>query len=278
MIQVGFIKNIDFKMTKEERREYNKEHYKKNKGKVNERSREYRQNNKDKIKEWHKEHYIKNKDRIAERSREYRQNNKDKIKERSRSYHNKNKDKIKEYQKQYAQSGKSKIARSKYYQNNKYKILKKNKKWHNKNKDKIKGYQKQYTESEKFKIWQSKYFQENKGKVAERAREYRQNNKDKIKEYHKTKKYRVSITNTRHKRRARTKQTDITTKYLLELKSKTSHCEICGKKLKDNIHLDHIIPLNVGGLHIKSNIRYVHAKCNLQRPKNGSDIIQFRLL
>ena len=79
---------------------------------------------------------------------------------------------------------------------------------------------------------------------------------------------------------AKIKSGNISTKYLLELKSNTTHCEICGRKFKaDDIkHLDHIIPLNIGGLHIKSNVRYVHAKCNLQRPKNGSDIIQFKLL
>jgi len=183
MIQAGFIKNIDFKMTQEERRAYDKDYYKKNSEK-----------RKAVAKAW----IVENREKYESQKKLYREKNKSKIKKRQKLYSEKNPEKCYFY----------------------------------------------------VKTW-------------------RENNPESSK---------IIMINDNSKRRARTKQTDITTKYLLELKSKTSHCEICGKKLKDNIHLDHIIPLNVGGLHIKSNIRYVHAKCNLQRPKNGSDIIQFRLL
>jgi hypothetical protein len=129
-----------------------------------------------------------------------------------------------------------------------------------------------------------KYYQDNKERYKENQKKYYQDEnkivkkKEYLKEYRKTVTYKISNHNRLHKRRAKIKQTDITAQFLFKLKAKTTHCEICGKKLKDNIHLDHIIPLNIGGLHIKSNVRYVHAKCNLQRPKNGSDIIQFKLL
>ena len=131
-----------------------------------------------------------------------------------------------------------------------------------------------------------KYYQDNKERYKENQKKYYQdeNNKDKVKEY---KKYyrktdigRAAENNNVHRRRAKYKGSDISSKFRIELERNTTHCEICGRKFKaDDIkHLDHIIPINIGGLHIKSNVRYVHAKCNLQRPKNGSDIIQFKLL
>ena len=94
-------------------------------------------------------------------------------------------------------------------------------------------------------------------------------------EYSKT--HRHIILNNIHKRRLRIKFTDIDSKWLKKLYEDTNTCEVCNRKMKDK-SIDHILPLNVGGLHIKSNVRIICLKCNQQRPKNGSDIIQFRLL
>ena len=61
-------------------------------------NKEYKTDNKDKIKEFQKEYRENNKDKI----KEYRENNKDKIKE----YRENNKDKIKEFQKEYRENNK----------------------------------------------------------------------------------------------------------------------------------------------------------------------------
>ena len=79
--------------------------------------KEYREDNKDKIKEIDKEYREQNKDKIKEKDREYREQNKDKIKE----YREQNKDKIKEYREQ-----------------NKDKVKERNRKYGEQNKDKIK--------------------------------------------------------------------------------------------------------------------------------------------
>ena len=42
--------------------------------------KEWREDNKDKMKEYHKEYYVSNIDKITEKSKEYREQNKDKIK------------------------------------------------------------------------------------------------------------------------------------------------------------------------------------------------------
>jgi hypothetical protein len=45
----------------------------------------------------------------------------------------------------------------------------------------------------------------------------------------------------------------------------------CGESLKaSNRHLDHILPLCVGGKHLKINVRYLCGLCNCRRPRDGS--------
>lgn len=52
----------------------------------------------------------------------------------------------------------------------------------------------------------------------------------------------------------------------------TSVCQICQNDLDDDRHLDHVIPICIGGRHEIGNLRYVHPKCNMKRPNDGSDI------
>ena len=64
---------------------------------------------------------------------------------------------------------------------------------------------------------------------------------------------------------------DVTEDFLIGLWDKTDVCEVCGDKMEDNCqyphgrHLDHIKPISLGGLHIKKNVRYIHAICNLRK-------------
>ena len=75
-----------------------------NKEKLKVQVKEYYQNNKDKIHEYYndnkekkKEYYNDNKDKISEYRKEWYQNNKDKLTEQRKEYYQENKDKIKEY-------------------------------------------------------------------------------------------------------------------------------------------------------------------------------------
>lgn len=52
-------------------------------------------------------------------------------------------------------------------------------------------------------------------------------------------------------------------------------CELCGELLKPEqevLHIDHILPLCMGGTHEASNLRLVHAPCNLTRNKEVSTL------
>ena len=96
------------------------------------------------------------------------------------------------------------------------------------------------------------------------------------KQYRQTAKYKASHNNVNARRKAQQKFTDITTDWLLALSKNTTTCEVCSLPLGEDRHLDHIIPLNpkAGGTHMKDNVRYIHALCNLRRPDDGSDLIK----
>jgi hypothetical protein len=85
--------------------------------------KQYRQDNKEKIKENMKEYRQDNKEKIKENMKQYRQDNKEKIKQ----WHDNNKEHIKQYKKQYRQDNKEKIKENgkEYYQDNKEKIKEK---------------------------------------------------------------------------------------------------------------------------------------------------------
>jgi hypothetical protein len=100
--------------THEEKKEYNKKHYEKNK---------------DKIKEYDKQKYEKNKEKIKEQKKEYREQNRDKVNEQKRQYYNENRVKILEENKLYRElnPNKTKEGKKRYYLNNIDKIKEKNK-------------------------------------------------------------------------------------------------------------------------------------------------------
>jgi len=113
--------------------------------------------------------------------------------------------------------------------------------------------------------------------------DYRIANREQVREYHR----RYCAANIEKRResyrlrraRIRATETDIATEWLADLRAAVTYCELCGVELTNlNQHdydfadLDHIVPLNMGGKHITSNVRYICHLCNLQRPKDGTDL------
>jgi len=74
-----------------------KEYYEKNKEQMDKQSREYYEKNK----EVYKEYYEKNKERIYQQQKEYYEKNKERIYQRQKEYRAKNKERISELQKKY---------------------------------------------------------------------------------------------------------------------------------------------------------------------------------
>lgn len=70
---------------------------------------------------------------------------------------------------------------------------------------------------------------------------------------------------------------DITAEQELQMRRRARNCPLCGVRmtdvpgLPDSKHLDHIVPIAVGGTHTHGNARILCRSCNLCRPKDGSD-------
>ena len=86
-----------------------KEYYQENKNKIKEQKKEYYEKNKDYYKKYHKNYRETNKNNYNEKNKEYYRLNKDKILERRKEYNRLNKDKISEQQKEYYRLNKDKI-------------------------------------------------------------------------------------------------------------------------------------------------------------------------
>jgi len=216
-------------------------------------------------KQFAREHYLRHKAEIIQKAKIYSENPdvKEKIVARRKEYYERNKETF---------SRKGKIYNRKPEVKERKK--KQSKLWAEKNRDALKQYQKDYRQ---------KNLDRDRAKNRERKQRFYAMYPEKIKE--RGKKYRKSplglVATKRNyvKRRYINKIfTDITAGWLNELYKKSTHCELCNVELNDagNVypngkHLDHILPLNAGGAHMKNNVRFICFKCNVQRPKDGSD-------
>jgi 5-methylcytosine-specific restriction endonuclease McrA len=76
---------------------------------------------------------------------------------------------------------------------------------------------------------------------------------------------------------------DITPEQELAMRKRTRKCSLCAvymtnkPGLPNSKHLDHILPLILGGTHTHGNVRIICRSCNLKRPKDGSDVAQVTL-
>jgi 5-methylcytosine-specific restriction endonuclease McrA len=81
-----------------------------------------------------------------------------------------------------------------------------------------------------------------------------------------------------YRRRTATRLSDLTVADMRLLRQRTKRCPMCYVQLSDlpnrpdSKHLDHIIPVVIGGTHTVGNVRIICRTCNLSRPKDGSDL------
>lgn len=130
-------------------------------------------------------------------------------------------------------------------------------------KERVKAEKKKYYEKLALNNETGKYYQKNKENLKAYAREYK-----------KTDNGRCSAINYRHKRRALLKNGDVTTEQLKNLYSTCKNCYWCGIKLvKENTHLDHLMPFKLGGKHTISNLVLACSTCNIK--KQGKDPLEF---
>lgn len=189
------------------------------------------------------------------RRKKYREENIEKERDRHIKYYYKNKEIINEKGKEYYKNNRDIILNKckKHYLDNKDEITKRHKVYYEKNKEKVAAYHKQYYIDNKESINNKtkKYWHENKERLNAWQREYCKNNKDKFNSYNAKRRANISE-NT--KVLTQEEQTLITEYY--------STCQFLGT---DKYHVDHIVPLHLGGLHHSSNLQILTVEDNLSK-------------
>lgn len=135
---------------------------------------------------------------------------------------------------------------------------------------------------EKIKEQRRKWYANNKDKVKKSVGKYRSKNLDKIKAAKKRwsklhpEIYRIAA----HNRRARIKQNGgRLSNGLAEklFKLQRGMCACCGLPLGDNYHLDHRMPLALGGENVDSNMQLLRFMCNVNKgAKHPIEFMQSR--
>lgn len=136
-------------------------------------------------------------------------------------------------------------------------------------KERVRVYSKKEDVREKCKIRSRQLVRRMQLAIRRKARyaydeRYRERIKERVKKWYETSRGRAYQAGMRQTRRALGK---IDSKLLERMWAETTHCVLCGDELDDSRHLDHIIPICLGGTNASGNLRYICADCNLARPR-----------
>ncbi len=237
-------------MNKEEKAAYDKARYQANK------SSDYYQANKERIKAQSAAYYMENKEKVLGKAREYHEAHKDERAAYNKAYRLSNPERFKERQRvsYFANREKAKKTAAAYRLANR-EIVKEN----------LRAYY--LANSEKAKENRAAHYLANKEKAAAYRSAYQKANPEKVK-----------ILN--HKRRALKRQSGGALSIALTeklFKLQKGKCPCCRLPLGKDFHLDHILPLALGGSNTDDNIQLLRAKCNMQKSaKHPVDFMQSR--
>lgn len=161
---------------------------------------------------------------------------------------------------------KAREDRAKYYAANKLRINARNNKYRNDNKDKV-------------KVYMSKWYAENADKVKAASLKWGASNPEKLRSFRAKWKtdnpqaLRIYDQNRRaRKRESGGKLSHGLSERLFKLQRGKCACG-CKQPLGDDYHLDHIMPLALGGSNTDDNIQLLRSECNLK--KNAKHPVDF---
>lgn len=190
------------------------------------------------------------------RNARYRMQNRDAVIASMMAYYIENKERISEKAKEYRDKNRTKIIASvkAYQEKNSQKISARKKESHEKNKLSVNAKSR-------------KYYLENKERICEQKKIYRSENSELVINHNRNARAR--------KRSAEGKHT--AAEVLAIFEAQRGLCASCNEKLfKSGIkkyHVDHIMPLALGGTNWASNLQCLCKSCNLR--KNSKDPIQW---
>jgi 5-methylcytosine-specific restriction endonuclease McrA len=163
-----------------------------------------------------------------------------------------------------------------YYAANKEKQRKANAAWKARNYEKKRALDKAYREAhpERMAAYKKKYYALNTETVKQRAKDYVENNREYVRERNRIYfKDRPEVrVNAKAKRRSRIGNDKLPRGTIPKQYAKQNGlCACCGKPLGDKYHVDHIMPLALGGRNIPENIQLLLGPCNQRKSKKHPD-------
>lgn len=127
-----------------------------------------------------------------------------------------------------------------------------------------------------------KYYQANKEAKQAQSRQYYQTHKEELRikhaKYRNSPKGKKAMNKAHSKRAALLKQNTgipYTREMILErdtIRGTEPICYLCGEPITGTVHLDHVVPVVMGGKDCFTNIACVHDVCNLRKSKDGREI------
>jgi 5-methylcytosine-specific restriction endonuclease McrA len=182
--------------------------------------------------------------------------------------------------KQWSLNNPEKTAQNKrnYYEENKESVIAAAKEWRQNNLLAAKESVSKYQARHKDEILKRSrdYYSTNRESMLEYHRQYREKNSEiiKLRVRHSQQKNPLRLRIAKYVRRAREKTGVVTTTRVKELiVEQLGRCNYCYSELVD-FHVDHIIPLALGGINDDSNIQLLCPKCNRKKGAKHPAIIK----
>lgn len=158
-----------------------------------------------------------------------------------------------------------------YRKANKEKVASKMKEWYVKNKERMHKYHKEYRENNKkernaaCKKWSldnKEYLREYHKKYYE---EHRDHKKEIVKKYRKENPDKVQVARYIRNERVRNNGGSVTAKEWIEIKKLYGNKCLCCGKTNIPLHIDHVIPLSLGGRNSIENLQPLCKSCNSRK-------------
>lgn len=131
---------------------------------------------------------------------------------------------------------------------------------------------------EKISAYQKLYYVSNQEKLCKKTKNWKENNPDKVKSWLKLNPEVARLHNQNYRSKKRTNGGTLSKGLSAKLfKLQKGKCPCCKEPLGDNYHLDHIVPIALGGSNTDDNIQLLRGTCNHQKhAKHPIDFMQQR--